>query len=450
MDRLLRYNSRRIVSSYNRILVSSLSSFQYKKSDSYLSILPFNYEYLSDNERLDHFHDFINNYVVFKDSKSSNTINSNVTTIESDLRIEVFSYLMKRKGGIKFAMQLREDVLDSIQNNDSIELQTLKGLDEVLKQWLGNVFCEDALELRRVTFDSSSGDVLEKITKGEAVHTIRSLSELKLRLSDGRRCFAFFHEGLPNEPLAFIHVALVNHLCGKLRNIYAAKEVSNPSHAIFYSVNSPHPSLTGLDLASRLIRCASEQLSHSFPTIHTYSTLSPIPDFMKWLTKISQEGEKETFIFPLELQKAVIDAAGTGQTKKALSPNSTQKEILRWLNGVVTTDKQGHSTLSIDEVFNGNLKSSLMWLAAHYLMNEKLKNNLPRDPVARFHLRNGASLQNLTWMGNPSITGISKSAGIMVNYIYDMSLMDDRAALFQAEQGTFHYSDEINKILDRK
>jgi len=398
---------------------------------------------MNDDDRIIHFNKFIDNHI---NNHNHNNINNN--KIEIDLLLDSFSYLMTRKGGIRFAMQLREDILDSIHNNDNnVELKTLIGIDEILKQWLGNVFCEDALELRRVTFDSSSGDVLEKITKGEAVHTIRSLSELKLRLSDGRRCFAFFHDGLPNEPLAFIHVALVNHLCGKLRNIYAAKEDNKPTHAIFYSVNSPHPSLTGLDLASRLIKCVSEQLTNKFPTIHTYSTLSPIPDFMKWLAKVSQDNHNETFVFPLELQRNLIDAAGSGQSKKELSSKSTQKEILSWLHGVVTTDQQGHSTLSMDETFSENLSSSLMWLAAHYLINEKLKNNLPRDPVARFHLRNGASLHNITWMGNPSIAGLSKSAGMMVNYIYDMSLMDERAAIFESERGKFHYSDEVKKIL---
>lgn len=443
---------KRLCNIKNKIIFSfslnekSFSTSQAKKIDSYLSTLPSNYEYLTDSERSKHFNDLINNYVIFNDINSRSKADNR---IKSDLQLEIFSYLMKRKGGISLAMKLREDVLNNIDINDIENVKTLKGLDNVLKLWLGNVFCEDALELRRVTFDGSSGDVLEKITKGESVHTIRSLSELKLRLSDGRRCFAFFHESLPNEPLAFIHVALVQHLCGKLRSIYTAKELLNPTHAIFYSVNSPHHSLTGLDLASRLIRCVSHQLTQEFPTIHTFSTLSPIPDFMNWLAKISQEGETETFVLPEKFKADLIEIAGKGQTKKALNVNSTQKEILRWLHGVVT-DQQGHSTLSMDESFSENLKDSLMWLAAHYLTYEKMNNNLPRDPVARFHLRNGASLHNLTWMGNPSIAGLTKSAGIMVNYVYDIPLIDNRAALFQAEQGSFHYSDEIKKILNRQ
>lgn len=125
-----------------------------------------------------------------------------------------FQDLNKLKSGLDFSMKLRESVLSLMSKKKSPEL---KALDNSLKEWLSVACSADVLQLRMITFADSSGDILEKVARGEAVHRVRSLSELKRRLHDGRRCFGLFHPSLPSEPLAFVHIALTEQLAPSLR-----------------------------------------------------------------------------------------------------------------------------------------------------------------------------------------------------------------------------------------
>jgi hypothetical protein len=160
--------------------------------------------------------------------------------------------LYKTKGGVKLAMQTRVDLMSMVAERKKAKLdcQPLTDLDQVIKQFLQSAFCFDSLQLKRITFENSSGNVLEKVARGESVHRVRSLSELKRRLHDGRRCFALFHSCLPEEPLVFVHVGLASDLAKAIVELDTYKAEEQPTHAMFYSINSPITALRGINLFS--------------------------------------------------------------------------------------------------------------------------------------------------------------------------------------------------------
>eukprot|EP01035_Chromulina_nebulosa_P020102 gene20102-26099_t len=133
--------------------------------------------------------------------------------------------------------------------------------------------------------------MLEKVAQGDSVRKIRSIRELKRRLSQGRRCYAYFHPSLINEPLAFIHIALTPILATSLSIINSKSTEQSPSHAMFYSVNSPIQALSGFDLGVRLIKESKNEIKKSYPTVRVYSTLSPLPSFLIWLRSLINPAE---------------------------------------------------------------------------------------------------------------------------------------------------------------
>lgn len=174
-----------------------------------------------------------------------------IENVGEDMGGQLLKDLSRTRGALEVAMTMRDD-LSSLMNVKSAGTATsssfplnenskirLKQLDKVLQQWLSYSLSLDTLELRRITFDSSSGSVLEKVARGESVHRVRSLTELKRRLHDGKRCFALFHPALADQPLVFIHVGLTTDLSKSLAAIDQYKSETSPTHAIFYSVNSP-------------------------------------------------------------------------------------------------------------------------------------------------------------------------------------------------------------------
>jgi Malonyl-CoA decarboxylase C-terminal domain len=198
----------------------------------------------------------------------------------------IISTLNDSKNSVALAMALREDALISADVSADF-----RELGNSLKAWLSVALNVDAVGLHRITFEASTGETLEKIAKGEHVHHIRYLRDLKTRLSNSRRCFGLFHPALPNEPLAFVHIALIDKLATSLDHINEAKELASPSHAIFYSVNSSRSALTGLNIASRVIKQAAESIKHEFPSVTVFSTLSPVPGIANWVKKIGQQNE---------------------------------------------------------------------------------------------------------------------------------------------------------------
>jgi len=253
-------------------------------------------------------------------------------------------------------------------------------LAQLLRTWFNGGF----LEFRRIDWRTPPV-VLENIIKYEAVHQIRGWQELRRRLQEDRRCFGFFHPSLPEEPLVFIELALTSRLSARVQPLLDPDSpVVDPAscrYAMFYSISSCHEGLRGVTLGNALIRRAVDSLGHEFPRLKTFATLSPVPGFRAWLTGAAREGDRRGAEIVAKLDES------------------------SWLHeGAESSD----------------LQRQLVPLCASYLLFAK-RGEEPADPVARFHLGNGARLERLNWMGDTSAAGLSRSAGLTANYLYKLS-----------------------------
>ncbi|OQS07685.1 malonyl-CoA decarboxylase (MCD) [Thraustotheca clavata] len=331
--------------------------------------------------------------------RSTRQLRESLTPLHELLFHQVLSQL---PNGMLFLVQLRADVRQTLSKGHTTllknELVALRALDSELQTFLAAWFSVGFLSLERVTYERSSGALLEKIIRYEAVHPVGTIIELKRRLGRGRRCYAFFHPSVPEEPLVFVHVALVPELASSMGYIKEQTEVLEHEHdakaAIFYSISSTQPGLQGVDLGNYLIKEVAKRLQEELPNVSLYSTLSPIPGFTKWL-QISEAN----VISPSE--KDQLMASGFDSLLSALATPAWNE----------------------DQALLRLLKPILLRLGAHYIMNEK-KRGKALCPVANFHLRNGAIFERLNWLGDPSPKGLSQSAGLMVNYKYDLNKVE--------------------------
>jgi malonyl-CoA decarboxylase len=267
--------------------------------------------------------------------------------------------------------------------------------------------------LKRISWDSPAA-LLEKLIAYEAVHEIQSWNDLKNRLEADRRCFAFFHPRMPDEPLIFVEVALVAGMAG---NIHALLDESAPlgdpnaaDTAIFYSISNCQRGLNGISFGDFLIKRVVDALAAELPRLKVFATLSPVPGFRAWLSK---EGPR------LELQPAEAKALSTVVVNGAAAPDLV--ELL---------DRPGWQT---DPALTAALREPLVRLCAQYLLQEKGRSGRAADPVAHFHLTNGARVQRLNWLGDLSEKGLQQSAGIMVNYLYRLDHIETNHEAYRGE-----------------
>ncbi|KAF9354721.1 hypothetical protein BGX34_010846 [Mortierella sp. NVP85] len=274
-----------------------------------------------------------------------------------------FDRVSRLPGGLKFLIDMREDLLSIIQENrNDFYLSTLnESLKEKLQSWFVGF-----LDLERLTWQSPAV-LLEKITQYEAVHKFNDFQDLKRRVGPGRRVFALMNKSLPTEPLVFVQVALVR--------------------------------LSGIELGNFLIKRVVRSLKVEFPQIETFSTLSPIPGFRKWLVQCQKLGQK--LLLPQE--QPIIARLGQGSHNG--DPEEQLSDIL-----------QHPSTFADSEIMN-KLRPILTRLCGRYILLEK-RRYLALDPVANFHLRNGACAHRLNWLGDTSAKGMEESFGMMINYLY--------------------------------
>ena len=321
--------------------------------------------------------------------------------------------LSNMKGGTLCAMKLRSAAI----------IAKDKQINSSMRLYLEACFSSDALEFRRVTFEGSHGLMLERVAEKDSVLArIRTLRELKKRLGDGRRCYALLHPQLPDDPVAFIHVALTQDLAPGLPYLdLHCCDHPQPKCAMFYSVNSPHAALGGLDLAARIIKLAAADVASSFPSVHTFCTLSPMPGFMSWLGKAAMGPTHVTLPASIASNLAILAAE---ISEAGASQHVMAGQELTFLVGLIADGSWAQ-----DRKLTDSLRPALEHLGRQYLASEKAK-EAPLDPVARFHLRNGASLHRLNWMGSPSTMGLERSAGMMVNYMYDLPKLRERATAF--------------------
>jgi malonyl-CoA decarboxylase len=291
-------------------------------------------------------------------------------------------------GGVKFLVDMRADMLRII-DRDPIFKRIDADLREILSSWFDIGF----LELREITWDAPAA-FLEKLARYEAVHEVRNWLDLKWRLQGNRRSFAFVHPAMPEEPLIFVEVALTNDLSSDIAGLldrHAPPLEGDPTVAIFYSISNAQKGLRGISFGNALIKRVADRLASQFRSLRTFATLSPIPGFMKWL-----QGRLEH------------DTEGI----------STALARRGWHRDPQTVEA---------------LRLPLMRLCAHYLAREKRDGKFARDPVAHFHLSNGARLERLNWMADISPKGLRESAGIMANYLYVLDQIDDNHEAYMTE-----------------
>lgn len=320
--------------------------------------------------------------------------------------------------GFKFLVNMRADLLPMIGSDIK-----LKGLEYDLKTILSSWFDIGLLDMVEITW-SSPAALLEKIMEYEAVHRVSSWGDLKNRLDDDRRVFAFFHNKMPTEPLIFVHVALVEGMSDNVNQLLDEKspvaDRNKADTAIFYSISNAQKGLSGISFGNFLIKRVVSLLTEEMKHIKTYATLSPIPGLRAWLDALLIRNDDSL------LQPKDIEAL------KRLGKNKPTEGLYQLL------ESDWHKDPKLADA----LKPILMRLAAEYLMNGK-KNGKPLDPVANFHLFNGARLERINWLGDTSPKGMKQSAGIMVNYHYKLSDIDNNHEEF-ATHGKIVAGKQIN------
>ena len=347
----------------------------------------------------------ISDYRRAKDAAARQSAEGNMRRALEPPRLRLLRQFNDLPDGVKFLVDMRAELLSLVPHDPSLELLE-QDMRHLLKSWFDIGF----LELRRITWDTSSAALLEKLIAYEAVHAIESWDDLKNRLDSDRRCFAYFHPKMPDEPLIFVEVALVNGLAGNVQTLLdedaPVQDPKSADTAIFYSISNAQKGLAGISFGNFLIKRVAAQLSNEFPGLKTFATLSPIPGFMKWLSEVIAEDQTK-FLKPAERKalSAAIEHTNTEGTLKSLLADN------QWAQ---------------DEGIIDALKGPLTRLAANYLAEQKGRDgSRARDPVAHFHLSNGAIIERLNWLGDQSDNGFTQSAGLMVNYLYDLGRIDD-------------------------
>src|SRR5213594_567613 len=293
-------------------------------------------------------------------------------------RQELFRRLNMAPGGIGVLLEMRRRLLRGLAEHPhwaGIETD----LADLFRSWFNRGF----IVLQRIDWRTSAL-VLERLIQYEAVHEIQGWHDLRRRLEADRRCYAFFHPALPEEPLIFIEVALTHGMSARVQPLLDPESpVVDPAFvdcAIFYSITNCQEGLRGVSFGHFLIKQVAEDLGQEFPRVRTFATMSPIPGFRKWL---------------LESPDA-----------KALCRHGTDIDPV--IRSLAACDGN-------ERAVPGELKTELLSLCAYYLLNAK-RGLAPLDAVARFHLANGACLKRLNWMGDTSENGIRRSLGLTANY----------------------------------
>jgi malonyl-CoA decarboxylase len=313
-------------------------------------------------------------------------------------RVKLLTQFNALPDGVKFLVDLRAELLGIVGDDPYLRRLELD-LAELLTSWFDVGF----LDLQQITWHSSAA-LLEKLIAYEAVHEIRDWNDLRNRLDSDRRCFALFHPRMPEEPLAFVEVALTRNLAGQVQRLLDEQaphdDPASADTAIFYSITNTQRGLRGISFGEYLIKQVVTHLSHELPQIGTYATLSPVPGFRVWLDRA-----------PAGLFEALMD----DEERQALTKLSGQKDPRAAIQVLLA-----RSEWPQDDAVSKALEGPLKRLCARYFL-ERRDDGQPLDPVARFHLKNGARLERLNWLGDTSAKGLRQSAGIMVNYRYALS-----------------------------
>jgi malonyl-CoA decarboxylase len=336
-------------------------------------------------------------------------------------RERLFRRFLGLEGGLPFLVSLREALLD-VRHGDP----ALGALDAELRDLLEGWFDVALLRLERLTWQSPAA-LLERLIEYEAVHAITSWDDLRGRMGPARRCYAFLHPAMPDDPLIFVEIALTRGVATTLAPLLdheaARADDEEPDTAVFYSISNAHRGLAGVSLGDFLIKQVVERLRAELPGIRRFVTLSPVPGFRSWLEAAVAEGRA-----PL----------GPGE-RAHLCPDDPALAEERLLAAVATDHW-------ISDARREHLRPVLERACAHYLLGAK-RDGRAADPVAHFHLSNGASVDRIDWLADPGRQGLRRSFGMMVNYRYALEHIEanhDRYVL----QGEIRASGTVRDLLE--
>ncbi|CAF1025323.1 unnamed protein product [Rotaria sp. Silwood1] len=338
---------------------------------------------------------------------------------------ELFHLIGRQPEGVRSLVHMRADILKFLPEIDSPDY--VKRMSDNLRDLLATWFTTGLLQVERITWQSPC-EIVQRISEYEAVHPIRNWTDLKRRLGHYRRCFAYTHHMMPNDPLVILHVALTDDISDSIQTLLnRVSPVSNTSSevlhedpslinsAIFYSISSTQPGLRGIELGNALIKRCVLQLQAEHPELEKFSSLSPIPDFRKWLME--------------ELNSS--------------STSIISSETRSWFRSLFST-----STWHLDEKVLNDIRPILMHLCAYYLTQVKHSSTgYARDPVANFHLRNGAVVWRLNWLADRSERGWKQSLSMMVNYRYYTFDKIDRNSIDYIDKQIVQIDEQVSKLL---
>jgi len=325
-------------------------------------------------------------------------------------RQELLRRLNLAPGGTAALVRMREHLLDALNRRSDLRV-----VDNDFVHMFSSWFNRGFLVLRRIDW-STPASVLEKIIRYEAVHQIRDWNDLRHRIDPpDRRCYAFFHPALIDDPLIFVEVALTREIPGAITPILTLqREVIRPDKAttaVFYSISNCQRGLTGVSFGNFLIKQVAEEIARETPKLSTFVTLSPAPNFAQWLMR---ERANE--------QSQVLSA----NDRAALA----NLETVGWWQAEATREP---------------VKEPLIRAAAWYYLHARTRNGSPVDSVARFHLGNGARLERLNWLADTSERAIAQACGLMVNYLYDLEDIEENHEAY-AQQRTVVASKAVTSL----
>ncbi|OWS72199.1 decarboxylase [Polynucleobacter aenigmaticus] len=395
-----------------------VNNYRKLTKDQYVSFFTFLFEKL--NPQADAVLKAAQNFVA--DSSARNYIQ--LQKVSESRRQEFFRRLNRASQGTAAVVEMRRDLLQLLDKKPE-----LAAVDFDLRHLLSSWFNPGFLKMHQVDWKSPA-EVLEKLIKHEAVHAIDGWDDLRRRLQPDRRCFAFFHPQLPSEPLIFVEVALLPEIPTVITPLVDKKaevvhQASQYKVAVFYSISNCEPGLRGVSMGNFLIKRVAEQLHAEFPGLKTFVTLSPIPGFMDWVTAGANLGEG----VPAERLKPTLKVArDAALAVLKLESQSWSERLAGGWHPDLVSEKE---------------KEALLTLASIYL--GLASTGRDGNPVAKFHLGNGAKLHLINWAGDLSRKGLRQSAGLMVNYLYDLGSVEDNHERFA--NGEIVYSRAVARLM---
>jgi malonyl-CoA decarboxylase len=326
-------------------------------------------------------------------------------------RQELFRRLNLAPGGTHVLVRMRESLLEMLATEPGLSV-----VDADFRHLFASWFNRGFLVLRRIDWHTPA-NVLEKIIRYEAVHAIEDWDDLRRRLEPAdRRCFAFFHPQLVDEPLIFVEVALTGEIPKRIDDLLSEQREVLPASAattaVFYSISNCQEGLRGISFGNFLIKQVAEDLKRELPGLDVFVTLSPVPGFARWLGKELGEpaalglgNEEAAALMAKPAEVAALDDAGRARRDKLLGQ-----------------------------------------MMAQYMLRARTSSGRVIDPVARFHLGNGARLERINVGGNLAERGLRESHGVMVNYRYDLADIEANHEAF-ASRSTVVASSAVKKLL---